>query len=204
LVVLLAPLMRLRRRGKPTMMKLDLEDLLAVKETIEFGPDSQRMSVSAYREKVESYVLGLVDGNPVLRKIKDGEEISDAEVMDLAQFLREQDPHVTEDLLRKVYDHKSARFIQFMRHIMGLEKLTSWSETITKAFDNFITEHTTLTALQIRFLQTLRTFILQTGGVEKQDLIDAPFTRLHPRGIRGVFQPKEIKEILDFATELVA
>jgi len=58
--------------------------------------------------------------------------------------------------------------------------------------------------MQIRFLQTLRTFILQTGGIAKQDLIAAPFTQIHPKGIRGVFQTAEIKEILDFTTRLVA
>ncbi|MEA1934601.1 MAG: hypothetical protein U9N60_09260 [Thermodesulfobacteriota bacterium] len=68
----------------------------------------------------------------------------------------------------------------------------------------FITDHTTLTALQIQFLQTLKTFILQTGRIEKPDLIDAPFTRLHPKGIRGVFSPEEIEEILCFSKKLLA
>ena len=200
----LAPLMRLRQRSKPTMVKLDLKDKRAVKETVEFGPESQRMTVSAYREKVEAHILSLVDENPVLRKLKAGQDVNDTEVMQLAQLLREQDPHVTEDLLRKVYDHKTARFIQFMRHILGQEKLTSWSAAITSAFDSFIAEHTTLTAMQIRFLQTLRTFILQTGGVEKRDLIAAPFTQIHPRGIRGVFSPDEASKIIEFTNSLVA
>jgi len=122
-------------------------------------------------------------------------------------------------MLRKVYDHKTARFLQFIRHILGLEELASGSETITRAFDEFIAAHNTLSALQIRFLQirflqirflqirflqTLRTFILQNGRVERRDLIDAPFTRIHPKGIRGVFTPAEVEEVVGFATRLVA
>jgi len=53
-------------------------------------------------------------------------------------------------------------------------------------------------------LLTLKTFILQTGDVKKKDLINAPFTQLHPHGIRGVFKPTEIDEILDMTYKLVA
>ncbi|MGI0148525.1 MAG: type I restriction-modification enzyme R subunit C-terminal domain-containing protein, partial [Thermoplasmata archaeon] len=88
--------------------------------------------------------------------------------------------------------------------ILGLEKLVSWSETVSRAFDQFIAEHNTFSATQIRFLQTLKTFILQTGRVERRDLIEAPFTQLHPYGIRGLFQAGEIEEILAFSDSLVA
>lgn len=103
-----------------------------------------------------------------------------------------------------MYDHKTARFVRFLKHILGLEPLGSWEETVTAAFEGFIAEHNTFSAMQVRFLQTLKTFVLQTGRATKKDLIDAPFTQIHPRGIRGVFQAAEIVEILHFTEELVA
>ncbi len=107
-------------------------------------------------------------------------------------------------MLKKVYDHKTARFVRFMKHILGLETLAPWGETVTSAFEDFIAEHNTFSAMQIRFLQTLKTFVLQTGRASKTDLIEAPFTQIHPDGIRGVFQPREIREILAFTEKLVA
>jgi len=184
------------------MMLLDIADLTAVKEWIEFGPEQERMSTSVYREKVEVYILGLVADSPVLRKLQEGDEISESEIRDLARLLEAQSLHITEERLRKVYDHKTARFIQFIRHILGLERLASWPETVTHAFDEFIARHTTFSALQIRFLQTLRTFILQTGKVERENLIAQPFTNLHPQGIRGMFEPSEIQEIMTFVKEI--
>jgi len=160
------------------------------------------MTTSAYRERMEAHIRGLVAENEVLQKLKAGTGISKSEIRDLAHLLEAQSPHVTEDLLRKVYDHKTARFIQFIRHILGLEKLEPWSETVTGAFDEFIAQHTTFSSLQIRFLQTLKTFILQTGKVERENLIAQPFTNLHPEGIRGVFQPSEIEEIMGFVGEI--
>ena len=204
LIERLAPLMRYRQKPREALVHLNIEDLVAIKETIEFGPEHERMSTSAYRERLEAYVRDLAGKNPVLRKIRNNEEVSASEIHELARLLEEQSLHVTEDILRRVYDHKTARFIQFMRHILGLERLESWSETVTAAFDAFIAEHNTLTEQQIKFLQTLKTFILQTGKVERHQLIEAPFTSIHPRGIRGVFRPEEINEVLELTSRLAA
>jgi type I restriction enzyme R subunit len=200
----LAPLMKYRQRRDGAMVHLDLQDLTVVKEWVEFGPGHERMTSSAYRERVEKYIRDLVNENPVLRKIRDGEPVSNSEVHELADLLERHDPHVTEELLRKVYDHKTARFLQFIRHILGLEKLESWTATVTRAFDEFIAGHTTFSADQIQFIRVLETFVLQTGKVEKKDLIEAPFTQIHPKGVRGIFKPDEIEEILEFTNGFVA
>jgi len=55
----LALLMRYRQANRPRIMKLDIADLVAVKETIEFGPGHERMTSSAYRERVEARVQAL-------------------------------------------------------------------------------------------------------------------------------------------------
>jgi len=203
LVRRLAPLMRFRQKRKQAMVKLDIADLLAVKETVEFGPDNEQISTAAYRERVEAFVQDLVASNPELQKLQRGEDLSDAEVKALADLLARQDPYVTEDLLRKVYDHKTARFVRFIKHILGLEMLASWTETVTGAFEQFIAAHS-FSSMQVRFLRTLETFVLQTGAVEKRNLIEAPFTQIHPDGVRGVFQTQEIDEILEFTSGLAA
>jgi type I restriction enzyme R subunit len=90
-------------------MKLDIGDLVALKEWIEFGPEHEQMTTSGYRARVETAVRALVRDNPVLQKLQVGEAVSDAEITELARLLQEQDPFVTEEMLRKVYDHKTAR-----------------------------------------------------------------------------------------------
>ena len=204
LVQRLAPLMKYRQQKTSAMMQLDLEDLLATKEYIEFGPENERISTSAYRARVEAHIQSLVDESPVLQRLSAGEPVSDADIHALADLLRSEDPYITEELLQKVYDYKAARFIRFIKHILGLEPLGSWSEDITAAFDRFIAQHNTFSQLQIQFIQTLRTFILQTGKVDREHLIAPPFTQIHPAGIRGVFRPDEIEEILTFTRQLVA
>ncbi|HEC66328.1 MAG TPA: restriction endonuclease subunit R [bacterium] len=206
LIERIGPLMRFIGEGvtPPGAEELDLRDETLLKEVVEFGPENERMTVHKYREKVEAIIKELINSNFVLQKLQAGQEISDQEIEELASILEGRDPWVTEDLLRKVYDNKKARFIQFIKYVLGLEELKTFTQEVTEGFDTFITNHNTLSEQQIQFVRTLRTFILRTGKVEKKDLVREPFTEVDPDGIIGVFTPHEIVEILQFTENLVA
>lgn len=184
--------------------KFDFTDLLKTKEMVEFGPEHSAVSVSKYREMVEKLIMELTGSNPVLQKIKEGKEITEAEAQELATLLHEEHPHITEDLLKNVYKNRKAKFLQFIRHILGLEILESFPETVTRAFEQFILSHTDLSSRQLDFLNLLKEFILEKETVQKRDLIEAPFTLLHPQGIRGLFTPAEINEILELTKKVAA
>ena len=50
--------------------------------------------------------------------------------------------------------------------------------------------------------EILKSFILERGQATKESLVSPPFTHLHPEGIRGVFKPTQITEILSFVEEI--
>ncbi len=179
--------------------EFDLKDFVNTKEYVEFGPQHEALSVAKYRELVEKRVNDLVAKNPILQKIKDGRRINEAEAEELADQLHDEHPHITVDLLRRVYNHKKAELVQFR-----IEVLESFPETVSKAFDQFIAKQGDLSGRQLQFLDLLKGYILEKGDLTKRDLIQSPFTMLHPEGIRGVFKPKEIEEIFLFAQRLVA
>ena len=199
----LAPLMQYRTILKTPMMRLSIEDAVLTKERIELGGDLGRLSIAAYRERVESFIRDLVEANPVLRKLQAGQELTADEVHELAELLESSALQVTEDRLRQIYDNRTVDFLRLIRHVLGLEHVRSWEESVTERFDAFIAVHTDLTSRQILFLRTLRTFILQRRRLERRDLVDEPFTRLHPNGVQGLFTDAEIEEILEFARQLV-
>ncbi|HAH08080.1 MAG TPA: restriction endonuclease subunit R [Elusimicrobia bacterium] len=194
----LAPLMKYRKARKGSMVHLDLDDVSFVKEWVECGPGHERVAVSVYREKAEAFVRELLDKSFVLQKIEAGEAGTEEELHELADELEHSSLHVNEDILRRVYDNKRANFIQFIRHMLGRERLAPWSLTVTSEFDDFIAKHDTFSSQQILFLQTLKTFIIQTGEVNRECLISQPFTNIHPRGILGLFQSQERQEIESF------
>lgn len=202
IVTRLSPLMKYIQSARPDQLRTDLMDLLAVKKFIEFGPQHERLTTDKYKEKIEEFIRKLVRTNPALQKVMAGEELTDDEIQDLSKILRDHYPNVTEYIFREVYDNRSAKFMQFIKHVLGLEPLATFTETVSFAFDEFIRKHNNYSEQQIRFLLVLKSFILQKGGVEKRDLVSEPFTRVHPQGIRGVFTAKQIDEILDLAQKV--
>ena len=201
----LAPLMQYREivTGEE-QTRLNLVDIIKEKEFISFGAENESVSITAYKEMVEAKIAELLAQNSILQKIKEGENISEEEVKQLATLLADKSPYITIDLLRRVYHNKKAPFLRLIRHILGIETLESFPDTVSASIDQFIAEHTTLTTKQLEFLNLLRAFIIQQGDIKKKDLVSMPFTTIDSKGILGVFAPYEIEEIIELTKELVA
>jgi type I restriction enzyme R subunit len=202
----LSPLMHYRD-GRVTgegTAKFNFADILKSKEYVEFGPEHESLSIAQYQQLVEAKVNELTASNPILQKIRAGQPVSEEESDTLATQLHDQHPHITLQLLRRVYHHQRAPFLRFMRHILGIEILESFPDTVSRSIDQFIAEHPSLTSHQLQFLSLLRDFLIDRGGIEKRDLIQSPFTIIHPSGIRGVFSPSEINEILALTERLAS
>lgn len=194
----------MKNRSLPSheMETLDLEDMTLIKQTIEFGPEMEQAPVSEYRKKLEDRIHNLLAKNEVLQRLKKGEEIDDVDEKNLVYILQSEDPYITLDNLKKVYDNKTAKFTDFIKHILGLEELQTRPEIIEEAFDRFIQDNSDFNSQQINFLQILKTFMIERGEVTKENLISPPFTNLHPEGIRGVFKQPQITEILSFIEKI--
>lgn len=205
LIQKLSPLMKFREAVIPLApAKFNLKDVIVEKEYVEFGPQHEALSVAKYRELVEKKINELVSSSPILQKLKQGLEITTDEAEQLAEELHNEHPHITIDLLRKVYNHRKAALVQFIKHILGIEQLESFAETVTKAFDDFVSKHNYLSSRQIQFLELLKNFVLEKGEISRRNLIESPFTMLHPEGIRGIFNQKEIDEILSLTEQVLA
>jgi type I restriction enzyme R subunit len=202
----LASLMKFREANitDPGQFKLNLQDIIKTKEMIEFGPNHEAISIAKYKKMVEEKILALTSNNPILQKLEEGQEISEHEAELLAEALHNEHPHITVELLRRICQNQKAHFVQLIKHILGIEILESFPETVSKSIDLFIQKHTNLSTRQLGFLNLLREYIIDRGNIQKRDLIQAPFTLIHPNGIRGVFSPKEIDEILSLTQQLVA
>ncbi len=200
----IAPLMKYREEGiKPSQTTLDLTDITAEKKFIKFGPEHERVTIQKYREKVEALIKDLEDENDILRKIRAGEEISAEEIDELADTLDDYEPYPTQENLQKAYDARQVAFLDLIKYIMGLGSLVTFSEKVSEAFAEFIAEHNTMTAPQIRFLQTLQLFIIENGKLDKKDLVQEPFTKIHSSGFLGLFTRQLQDEILNLTNTLL-
>ena len=202
----LAPLMKfIDATSMPlTPIELNLKDELRKKEIVDFSPAYSAVSITKYKEMVEERILELTQSDSILQKIKNGETINEIEAERLAQRLHDEHPNITLELLQRIYQNQKGKFVQFIKHILGIEIIESFPITVSTSIDQFIQEHTYLSARQLEFLNLLRDYLIERGNIQKRDLIHAPFTLIHPNGIRGIFSPKEIAEIVSLTEKLVA
>jgi type I restriction enzyme R subunit len=194
----LAPLMHFRdgRDAAAGPARFNFADVLVSKEFVEFGPEHESLSIAQYRDLVEQKVKELTASNPVLRKIRDAQPVSDEEAETLAAQLHDEHPHITLDLLRRVYQHRTAPLLRFIRHILEIEVLESFPDTVSRSIDQFIIEHGTLTSRQLQFLNLLRVYLIHRGRIEKRDLIQAPLPSSIPAGFAASFRRRKSKRSL--------
>jgi len=201
LVARLGPLMHLHEpRGNAPQVEVNFTDAVHHKEWGEFDPTQAAATLKPYRQMVEARICDLLAQNPTLQKIKDGQPISEAELAALANLLRTEPPPITETDLRRAYDNRRAHLIDFLRHILGLSHLPSFVEELDDAFDRFRHTHSDLTTQQLECLKLLKAFIREHPRVERHHLTEAPFTRFHPSGIRGVFCGPTLEDLAALAT----
>jgi type I restriction enzyme R subunit len=205
LVERLGPLMCYRDdNAKAKPLELDLADSVQVKQLLQIDTGHANLNIEGYRSELEAKIAELRQANPVLLKIQQGETVSEDELAALSKALEDDSLNISDALLRRVYNNPKADFLQFIRHILGVEILESFPVVVNEAFEHFIQQHSTLNSQQLNFLALLKDVVLQRGQVSRKDLISAPFTVIHPAGIRGVFTPQEISEIVQLTERLAA
>ena len=148
----------------------------------------------AYRRQVEDALTGLFKTDPVLRKIRRGEAVTEAELNSLTSLVLTQHPDVKLDVLREFYG-SATPLDAIIRSIVGMEP-----EAVRERFQVFVQRHPSLTAKQTRFLSLLENHIARYGSIEVERLYEDPFTVVDADGIDGVFEEDEADELIRIIT----
>lgn len=194
-----APLMRFRNRRPPgTMVRLSLPDEIQQRHWIHFGPAGEGAFAETYRAQVEALVKELADDNPALMRLLAGERLSSDDIDAVSAALNRPDLFVTEDRLREAYQQPGASLADFLRHILNIERFPSRQEFISRAFDDWVRNHSALTATQLMFVRTLRKAILQNAQVASLPALKKP-------PFSSIGDPERLfaKPVLDELIELV-
>ncbi len=202
-----APVMKMRDSRPDSFLRLDLPDFIEARGTISLGEGGQQVLIEVYRQRVESRVPELVANHPALEAIRQGQEVSDAQLVDLERILHRElgagDLHVSAANIRKAYGLKVDSFLAFLRHILALESLPDYGQVVQRAFERFIAAHH-YNADQIRFLRSVQEVFLQKRQLAEADLYEPPLTVFGRNAVERFFTPQEIRELLDLLNILAA
>src|SRR5690606_17882494 len=107
----------------------------------------------------------------------------EAEIEELEKILIDGDDRGTkEDFTNNLGEQTLGKFI---RSIVGLD-----TSAARQAFSEFLNSGS-LTADQLKFLDTIISYITRNGTIDKAMLVEPPFNDMHDQGIFGVFEDEE-------------
>ncbi len=198
------PLMRYRaRRETGQMVRLNLRDEIRDRHWIIFGPSGEGAFADTYREQIEAFIRDLAAHSPALQKLRDGQNLTESELEEVAAILERPDLFITEQRLREVYHQPQTDLKGFLQHILGIAALPSRQRQVSEAFDNWVATHSRLNATQLMFIRTLRQALLNRATVASVgQLKQSPFNRIGDP--EKLFTPDELEELIKLATESVA
>lgn len=134
-----------------------------------------------YRQQVQGALEPLFQQNPVLKKIRNGEPVTQNELDELAKLVLIQNPNVDIRALKEFYPQATASLDKLLRTIIGMD-----SDAVEVRFAQFAADNS-LTSQQLRFLSLLKNHIRDYGTIEMRQLFEQPFTHIHNEGVTGVF-----------------
>ena len=112
------------------------------------------VDMKAYRQIIEDELKKHFETDPVLKKIRTGEQVFDREVESLVSLILTQNPDVRREHLEEFFSQTATPLYVAIRSIVGMEP-----EAVQEKFLSFVQKHPTLSAKQTRFLSLLQNHI---------------------------------------------
>ncbi len=203
----LAPQMKNRRDRPSAFLKIDLPDFIAAHGYISVGEGGQQVLIEEYKRRVDARVLEIVEKHPALAALREGREVTDAQLVDLERTLHRElgrdDIQLSSRNMRIAYGLRVDNFLAFLRHLLALDTLPDYPQVVQRGFERHIQAHN-YNAEQIRFLRSVQEVFLAKHSLVEADLYDPPLTNFGRNAVERFFTPREIGDLLHLTQSLAA
>jgi type I restriction enzyme R subunit len=154
-----------------------LDDEIRSREIILVGPDGLAIDHKSYREVWQDKIVELRESDPAVIKIFRGEELTEEEWEDLARKLNSPRHYFTEDNLRRAFEQPTGSLSDFIRVALGVDRFLTRDERIEKAFNTWVTEHSSdIKPDQAQMLRLLKARVLTGEEVTMRLFSQPPFS----------------------------
>ncbi len=97
-----------------------------------------------YRQRVEGKVLEVVETHAIIAAIRNGEAVTDLQLVALERTLRQElggrNVQLSESNIRKAFNLKVNSLLTFLRELMEIEALPDYQEVVKRNFEEFIAQ----------------------------------------------------------------
>jgi len=145
-----------------------------------------------YRRRIKTILDNMLSNNPVLQKIHNNQVVTPIELDTLTSTILTQHPGVDISVLNDFYQRTAQELHATIRELIGMDTMA-----VEHHFTQFLHNHPQLTHKQVQFMNLLKQFISENGGIEADRLYEAPFTSVSHEGIDGVFSMDDADELVE-------
>jgi type I restriction enzyme R subunit len=203
----LAPQMKNRRDRPSAFLKIDLPDFIATHGYISVGEGGHQILIEEYKRRVDARVLEIVEKHPALAALREGQEVTDDQLVDLERTLHRElgrdDIQLSSRNIRIAYGLRVDNFLAFLRHLLALDAIPDYHQLVHRGFERHIEAHN-YNAEQIRFLRSVQEVFLAKRTLVEADLYDPPLTNFGRNAVERFFTPVEINDLLQLTQSLAA
>lgn len=179
MIVELAPLMIYYEKNPKKILQVNAPDMILKEE------------LAPYKVKEDEELKEFFESNHLVKKIRDGEGITPAELLKLEEQLRVLKPAWS---ISNIQTYHKMDFILFIRNIIGLKQEHDPQEMIEREFDKHIIDSNHhYNSEQIKFLQILKKVFARTKKIELKDFTVPPLSNERPL---DKFQTSELQKIV--------
>ena len=111
-------------------------DLIVKREYVEIGPDGERVDVDDYQVQWERQVQTLAEADPLIKKIKDGEELTNQEIQELSEKLNSPEFYFNEANLKAAYHYPEGNLSEFVKAALKISELPTEEKLEEKKIDD--------------------------------------------------------------------
>ncbi|SDZ86036.1 DEAD/DEAH box helicase family protein [Microbulbifer marinus] len=144
-----------------------------------------------YRRRVKAILDQMLERNPILQKVRQGEPVKEEELNTLASSILTQHPGVSLEALNEFYGRTAGELQLTLQELVGMNP-----QAVEAHFTGFLHAHPQLTHRQVQFMNLLKNHIAEHGTITVEKLYEAPFTSVSHEGVDGVFQPEHVDELV--------
>ena len=163
-------------------------DVVEIEREIYLAGENEALE---YRKRLKAVLDEMINANPVLQKIRNGEAIAKTEMEQLTSTILTSYPGLNLVVLNEFYGRTADNLYLTLREIIGLNP-----KAVEQQFTEFLHNHPGLTSDQVTFMNMLREYLAQHGTITIDKLYEAPFDRLSHEGIDGVFEHKDVDDLI--------
>jgi len=90
-------------------------DLIVKREYVEIGPEGEKVDVDDYQVQWERQIQTLVEAEPLIKKVKEGEELTNEEIQKLSEKLNSPEFYFNEANLKAAYHYPEGNLSEFVK-----------------------------------------------------------------------------------------